>query len=182
MQTINNKALLFNVIDPVVAHVTKDKNIKHLGVIGTAATIESNIYKNKINEIRKNIKVTSIATPLLATLIEEDNLKLNSNAIIDSYLSNKKLESIDSLVLGCTHYPLIETQIQSYYRSKINIINSVKHISTMIEYTLSKEKLLNPNSKIFKHEFYISDYTKNFQKNTKLFFKSPIILQEQNIF
>jgi glutamate racemase len=178
----DNQCLVFNVIDPVTKHVVDNKNIKNLGIIGTTATIASNIYQSKINSIRKDIKVQSIATPLLATLIEEDNLNLHGNSIIKSYLSDTRLHNIDSLILGCTHYPLIESKIKAYYKSKVNIINSVKHIGFMIESILRIKNLLNPKYADFKHEFYISDYTDSFQRKTKLFFKSPIILQEENIF
>ena len=178
----DSQCLIFNVIDPVIKHVVDNRNIKKLGIIGTSATIASNVYKSKINSIRKDIIVKSLATPLLATLIEEDNLNLNGNSIIHSYLSNTRLHNIDSLILGCTHYPLIESKIKAYYKSKVNIINSVKHIGVMIESTLRIKNLLNPTCANFKHEFYISDYTENFQRRTKLFFKSPIILQEENIF
>jgi glutamate racemase len=182
IKKVDNQCLVFNVIDPVIRHVVDNKNIKNLGIIGTAATIASNIYQSKINSIRKDIKIQSIATPLLATLIEEDNLNLHGNSIIHSYLSDARLYNIDSLILACTHYPLIELKIKAYYKSKVNIINSVKHIGVMIESTLRIKNLLNPKCTDFKHEFYISDYTDNFQRKTKLFFKSPIILQEENIF
>lgn len=178
----DNQCLIFNVIDPVIRHVVDNKSIKNLGIIGTTATIASNIYQSKINSIRKDIKVQSIATPLLATLIEEDNLNLHGNSIINSYMSDTRLHNIDSLILGCTHYPLIESKIKAYYKSKVNIINSVKYIGVMIESTLRIKNLLNPKCANFKHEFYISDYTDHFQRKTKLFFKSPIILQEENIF
>ena len=174
--------LLFNVIEPVIHEVTNDFSIKNVGVIGTNATISSNIYKKYITHARKDIQVHSLATPLLASFIEEDNPELYKKGIIESYLLNKTLKNIDSLILGCTHYPLIEKQIDDFYKKKIKLISSIKKIGKIVKSSLEKNKLLNEKNEIPKHHFYVSDYTRNFQEKTKLFFPSSIILEEENIF
>ena len=174
--------LLFNVIDPVINYIKYNNRIKKIGIIGTHATISSNIYKHKIGILNKSIKVHSLATPLLANLIEENDSQLDKNSILHSYLRNDKLKNIDSLILGCTHYPLIQQKIELFYENKIEIINSIDHIAMEIEKKMKENKLLNNNKNNTSHEFYVSDYTKNFQKQTNLFFPSSIILQEQNIF
>jgi len=160
----------------------KKKKIKHIGVIGTNATIESNIYAEKIKSYKNNVKVSSLATPLLANLIEEDNHQLFTKGILDSYLNNKILKDIDSLILGCTHYPLITKEINEYFNFKVEIINSIDHIKTKIKNSLKEKKALKSKSKNLQHQFYVSDYTENFQKKTELFFSSKILLEEVNIF
>ena len=181
-QQVENKALLFNVIDPVIDYVAAKKQIKHIGVIGTNATIESNIYAEKIKSYKNNVKVSSLATPLLANLIEEDNHQLFTKGILDSYLKNKILKDIDSLILGCTHYPLITKEINEYFNFKVEIINSIDHIKFKIKNSLKEKNALKSKSKNLQHQFYVSDYTENFQKKTELFFSSKIILEEVNIF
>ncbi len=182
MHTCKNKVLVFNVIDPVIDYIRNNQNIKHVGVIGTTATITSNIYKTYIESIRKDLEVSSLATPLLAGLIEEDNKQLYEQGIIEFYLKNENLQNIDSLILGCTHYPLIETEINNFYNGKVEIISSIKHIGLAVKKELKRKKLLNKKNHKQKKYFFISDYTENFQKKTKLFFPKSIILKEENIF
>ncbi len=179
---LQNKCLIFNVIDPVINEVINDYSIKKIGVIGTNATINSNVYETKIGSIRKDIQIISKATPLLANLIEENNKELYKKGIIESYLLDESLEKIDSLILGCTHYPLIEGQINNFYKKQVKLISSIKNIGKIVKSSLGKNNLLNMNKKLKKHEFYVSDYTQIFQQKTQLFFPSSIILEEQNIF
>ena len=176
-----NRCVLFNVIDPVVKYVSTNLTIKNVGIIGTPVTISSNIYKKKISVERKDITIYSLSTPLLAGLIEENNNKLYEG-VIESYLSNERFANIDSLILGCTHYPLIESQINQFYKNSVHIISSIKYIGDTIKRKLEAENLLNLKKEHFNHQFYISDYTKYFQEKTKLFFPTSIILEEENIF
>ncbi|MEO6884404.1 MAG: glutamate racemase [Bacteroidia bacterium] len=174
---VGNKALLVNVVDPVVQEVVK-KKVKNIGVIGTKGTIKSDIYAKKIISLNKNVEVKSLATPLLASMIEEGffNNKI-SRTIINSYLSRPKLKKIDSLILACTHYPLIKKEIEEYYKNSIDIVDSAKVVATYVHDLLKKEKLLN-NTKKPKHHFYVSDYTDSFEQSTKFFFKNKIQLEK----
>ena len=106
-------------IDPIVKRVTTSINTKTIGVIGTKGTINSDVYPQKIKSINKNISVQSLATPLLAAMIEEGffNDKI-SQAIVHNYLKDPALEGIDKLILACTHYPLIHEIIRNFYLSR----------------------------------------------------------------
>ena len=180
---IAKECLLFNVIDPVVNQVINNVNIKNIGVIGTLATIKTDIYKNSIEEKRLDTNVKSLATPLLASLIEENDNQLYKNGIIESYLSHENLKNIDTLILGCTHYPMIQSKISAYYNNKIILLNALKYIGHEVHNKLKNKNLLNShNDSPPKHNFYVSDYTENFQIKTKLFFPTEIILKEVNIF
>lgn len=181
LKQTKNKSLLFNVIDPVVDYVIENNAIKNLGVIGTNVTISSNAYEKKIQTYRKDINICSLSTPLLASLIEDDNKRGYQNEL-RIYLENKILIGVDSLILGCTHYPLIETEINDFYNSQVNIISSLTHVAQNIKKTLRKNNLLNITHNKNQHQFYVSNYTEKFQKKTELFFSSSIILQEENIF
>jgi len=178
----DKKCLLFNVIQPAIQSVVNDPLIKHVGVIGTNATISSNIYERYILAERSDITVSSLATPLLASLIEENNNDLYKKGIIESYLKNEKIQSIDSLILGCTHYPLIKSNIENHYKKGVKIISALKNIGSCIKKELKNNGLLNVADSIPKHHFYVSDYTNHFQQKTKLFFPTGIILEEENIF
>ena len=178
---VGNAAHVVNVIDPVVEEVINKKNNNKIGVIGTKATIKSDIYAKKIRSLSKKTEVVSVATPLLASMIEEGyfNNKI-SRTIIHSYLSKSKLKKIDSLILACTHYPLIKPEIEEVYKSRVEIIDSAGVVGKHVRNILVKKNLL-ANHKSPHHHFFISDYTKSFEKSAKYFFKHKIKLEEANI-
>ena len=138
-----NSIPIYNVIDPIVSFISKKYFNKKIGVIGTKATIQSGIYKNKLLDKNSSLFVASLETPLLAPMIEEGFFNQEiSSTIIKNYLNDKKLDKIDILVLACTHYPLIQNEIISFY-NKIDVIDSSEIIADYIHEELYKSKLLN---------------------------------------
>lgn len=173
---------VFNVIHPVIAEVGRQCLEYNIGVIGTKATIQSNIYNKEIKAICSSAKVSSLATPLLAPMIEEGFINEGiSQTIITKYLSNKQLANIDHLILACTHYPLIYEEIQNYYKDKVTVIDSAKIVSKYIAKQLEKDNLLNNNTET-KHHFYVSNYTRAFEQSAKFFFAENIRLEEADLF
>jgi glutamate racemase len=153
-----------------------------VGVIGTKGTINSRIYVNRIEKLNKSLKVLSNATPLLAPMIEEGFFNNSiSQTVINSYLSKKSFSGINALILGCTHYPLIKKEVESFYKKKIEIIDSAGVVAEYVKSTLSTKKLLNADKKEPQYEFYISDFTESFEQSTKTFFKEKIQLTEARI-
>tara|TARA_B100001540_G_C15736316_1_gene610065 strand:+ start:207 stop:1007 length:801 start_codon:yes stop_codon:yes gene_type:complete len=173
---------VFNVIEPVISFFNNNIKEYHIGVIGTKATINSNIYTEELKTKNPDAKVYSLETPLLAPMIEEGfiNGKI-SKTIIDNYLSNKILKKINHLILACTHYPLIHNEIDSYYHQKVKIINSSSIVAKYIKKMLGKKNMLsknrNPN-----YKFYVSLYTKSFEESAKFFFEKDVKLKEKKLF
>jgi glutamate racemase len=178
---VGNQARVVNVIDPVVKKIVSDRATRKVGVIGTKGTIKSNIYAKKIKELKSNLEVASLATPLLASMIEEGffNNKI-SRTIIHSYLSSKKLRKIDTLILACTHYPLIKPEIQDFYKGDVKVIDSAGVVAEHVAALLKKDGLLN-NKKNPVHHFFVSDHTESFEKSTNFFFRNRIRLKEAAI-
>ena len=175
-----NSIPIYNVIDPIVSFISKKYFNKKIGVIGTKATIQSGIYENKILEKNSSLSVASLETPLLAPMIEEGFFNQEiSSTIIKNYLNDKKLDKIDILVLACTHYPLIQNEIISFY-NKIDVINSSEIIADYIHEELYKSKLLNQANKP-KFNFIISNFTESFSNSANVFFKENISLEENDI-
>ena len=134
---------VFNVIDPVIKEVVKVCADYDIGVIGTKATIKSNVYEHKIIKLCNSSKVSSLATPLLAPMIEEGFINEDiSHTVIANYLSNKKLANIDHLILACTHYPLIHQEIKDYYNGKVTVIDSANIVAKYIAKQLEEDNLL----------------------------------------
>lgn len=178
---LGDKVPIINVIDPVVDAMIKSAKYKKIGVIGTKSTIRSDTYAKKFKLIDPSIIVSSLATPLLAPMIEEEFFNHNiSKTVIHSYLSSPKLRKIDSLILACTHYPLIEPEIASFYGNKVEIINTADIVAEHLKVRLTQLKLLNPGPPS-KHQFYVSDYTPSFANSTRLFFGEKIRLSYKPI-
>ncbi len=177
-----DKNFVINVIDPVVEHLVSGNEYNKIGLIGTKRTVSSAVYKKKFEKANPEILLKSLATPLLAPMIEEGffNNKI-SRTVVHSYLSNPHLSNIESIILACTHYPLIINEISSYYKGKVNIINSAEIVSIAVKTFLENRDLLNKSDKAPKHQFYVSDYTESFEETAKIFFGGKIKLREKNL-
>ncbi len=171
---VSDRAHVLNVIDPVVEYVSDHFANQNIGLIGTRQTINSNIYEQKIERLKKNIHLKSLATPLLAPMIEEgychDKI---AHDVINNYLSSSELVNLDAMILGCTHYPLIKKEIESFYEGKVEVIDASLIIAEALKSFLMAHKLLN-NETRKKFKFYLSDYTDSFLCSAKRFFGGEI--------
>jgi glutamate racemase len=178
---LGKRANLVNVIDPVVNHIAENFSNQKVGVIGTKATINSGTYEGKIRTLNSSIEVVSLATPLLVPMIEEgfvyDDI---SNAIIKAYLSSDILDHIGSMILGCTHYPIVKEQIGEFFGSAVEIVDSPAIVAGYLKRILEDQALLNER-KNPQHYFYISDYTEYFKNTARMFFKESINLEKLDI-
>ncbi len=174
------KVLFVNVVDPLVDAVTS-RGYKEIGVIATKATIRSNIYKEKIKHKLQNVKIHSIATPLLAPMIEEGFFKGEiSQSVIATYLGRDDLKSIDALLLACTHYPLIKSEILSFYNHQVDVLDSTDVVASYVREMLESENLLS-TKRVADHEFYVSDFTSSFEDTARIFYGKDIELRTTNI-
>lgn len=169
---------LFNVIDPMVNYVKQKHKNNLLGVIGTKATIRSQVYKNRLGALPS----TSLETPLLASMIEEGFVNNDvSHAVIKNYLSKNDLSGIKALVLGCTHYPLLKNEIESFYDGKVQVLDSSEIVAKSVSKELEQNGLLAETKANNDDHFFVSDYTPFFEKITASFFGSKINLKELKI-
>lgn len=173
---VGTRAIVMNVIDPMVHWLSKNYAHKKVGLIGTKQTVSSNIYKRKIDELNKGIQLCSYPTNLLASAIEEFGNHELVNELLQVYLAHPSLDKIEALVLACTHYPIVKDKIAAYYQHKIDIIDSSHIVADAVKQRLSEEKLLNSEGSPRKN-FYISDYIESFAAGTKLFFQEDIVLE-----
>jgi glutamate racemase len=174
------KALFVNVVDPLVQSVIHH-GFKNVGVIATKATINSSIYRNKIKSYNQKIKVNQLATPLLAPMIEEGLYSGKiSKSIIENYLSHPELDGIDSLLLACTHYPLIKDEISEFYGCQVAILDSTDVVKDEVFQLLSNENLLC-QQRAGDDAFYVSDYTESFESTAQNFYGDKIKLEVKQV-
>jgi glutamate racemase len=178
---VKGKAVVLNVVEPVIEYITTTEEAKNVGVIGTKATIDSQSYQHGIKKINSSLAVSSLATPLFVPMIEEgfvfDDI---SNAIIRAYLSRKELNDIDTLILGCTHYPIIRNQISRYYNFEVNVVDSARIVAEFMKSYLSENNLI-ANKKAGKDKFFVSDHTPSFENIANMFFNEKINLVKKSV-
>jgi glutamate racemase len=154
---------IFEVITPAVVRAVTSTAIGNIGIIGTRATIRSGIYEQKIKEEAPGFRVFSKACPLLVPLVEEGWIDAReTKMILRKYLLPLKQNQIDTLVLGCTHYPLLKDIIQHRMGK-----NRVRLIDSSIEVALTLQKYLNENPDFSvtlqrgpDNRYFVSDMTK----------------------
>ena len=171
---------VYNVIDPVV-EVVAQLGLSDVGVIGTRSTMGSGIYSKKIKKAANRVNVHPLATPLLVPMVEEGYHNQNiSREIIASYLSLPALDSIDELILGCTHFPLIKDEINDYYDGRVVLIDSPSIVAKKIHQELKLNQMLSDNVSP-SHSFFVSDLTSSFAKSASRFFSDRVNLKEYRL-
>lgn len=174
---VGSKAKVMNVIDPVIDYIKEHYEGKSIGLIGTKQTISTNVYKKKVDALNKNISLKSLATPLLAPMIEEGFYNNSiSESIIEQYLSEPAIQNIEALILGCTHYPLIKEQISNFYKNSIEILDTSEIVANSLYAWMLENRLINENG-TGERQFYVSDYTQSFEASTAHFFGKQIQLE-----
>ncbi len=174
---------IYEVITPAVTRSLKETKKSVIGVIGTRATITSGIYEKKIKEQNPDARVYSAACPLLVPLVEEGWLsKPETRMIVKKYLLPLKTRQIDTLILGCTHYPLLKPIIQHKIGKRVRVISSSTAVAEQIRGFISSSPEIDRKlSKNGQSEFYVSDLTPQFEKTAKSVIRQPIHLNHVSL-
>ncbi len=147
---------------------------KRIGVIGTEGTIESRAYTQAIHRLDKTISVWGQACPLIVPLVEEGwQTKPLAKLIVKDYLRPLLRQRIDTLVLGCTHYPLLKSVIRSVVGPRIQLIDSAEETALTVQSVLREQGLSSP-SRTSKQQFYVSDSPEKFKLLGSRFLGQPI--------
>ena len=151
------------------AHKTRNGKI---GVIGTAATIGSHSYKLRLEKLNKNFKVFEQACPLFVPLVENGVIRRDDQIVrlvVRRYLSGLKSEGVDTLILGCTHYPLLADAISDFMGDKVELVDSGYEPALYSAKILREQNLLNEDSAHKNPEFFVSDTPDGFESVAGLF-------------
>ncbi|MCB0791669.1 MAG: glutamate racemase [Flavobacteriales bacterium] len=178
--TAGERVPVFNVIDPIAEHVARHWKGRRVGVIGTKGTIGSRIYVRAIGRLAPSVKVRSLATPLLAPMIEEGFYKnAISRAVIRGYLEHRNLAGIEALVLGCTHYPLIRKEVEEVAGEKVAVLDPPTIVARHIEQQLTGLGLLHEaDAPAGPDHFFLSDVSESFAKSAGRFFRHKLRVEE----
>ena len=148
---------IIGVLTPGVREAVYATQNRRIGVIGTNSTIKSRAYENEIKQLNPLVKVTALACPLFVPFVEEG--WLSGNVVLEvarTYLKPLKSAGVDTVILGCTHYPLLKSVIKEVLGEKVKLIDSARQVGMEVKKTLSAEGLLNKARRGL-HKFYVSD-------------------------
>lgn len=171
------KIPIIGVIEGAAKEAIKKTKNEIIGVIGTTATCQSHAYQKAITKIDPKAEIFELPTPLFVPLVEENWAKKSeTRRIARYYLRNLKDKNIDTLILGCTHYPILADVIKNVMGKKIRIVDPAFGVVDSLKKILEKEKI-NPSKKI-EHKVILTDLSPNFEKVSKQFLGEKIKVQE----
>lgn len=166
---------VMGVVKPGVEAALKSTKNRNIGVIGTIGTITSDVYRKELEKIDKSVKVTSQACPLFVPLAEEGwTDKKATKLIAEEYLSEIKESQVDTLILGCTHYPLLTNIIQETMSDSVNIVDSAHAMAVNALDELKRNNLLSENAGRGDLKLFVSDLPAKFEVIAKRFLGEDI--------
>ena len=155
---------VLEVIEASAKIAALDTRNKSIGVIGTPATINSNAYARAIHLLDKDARIFSQACPLFVPMVEEGWFDHQATKLIaEDYLKPVIAQQIDTLVLGCTHYPLLKPLLQEIVGQEVKLIDSAEAMAAIAADLIKKENLGNSGDKLPDYRFCVTDVPYRFQ-------------------
>lgn len=156
---------VIDVISPGVNEAVKQTKTNRVGVIGTRATISSGIYEKMLKKANPSIKVFSQDCGLFVPLVEEGwgNSEI-SRKVAEVYLRGLRSKNIDTLILGCTHYPLLKEMIQDVIGRGVRLVDSPRATALEAFDVLNSMNLISNKKSKGEQKYFVSDNTKQFKK------------------
>ncbi|MCX5710936.1 MAG: glutamate racemase [Candidatus Omnitrophica bacterium] len=165
---------IVGVLSPGVREAVYATRSGRIGLIGTKGTIKSKAYEKEIKQLSPKAKVTAAACPLFVPFVEEGWLSGDVVAsVAKTYLKPLKDAKVDTLILGCTHYPLLKPLIRKVMGPDVILIDSAKQVAMEVKDILSREDLLNKSGR-GKHKFFVSDNPEWFSGLAQRFLGKPL--------
>lgn len=168
------KVPIVGVISPGAREAVYATRNKKIGVIGTRGTIKSRAYENEIRQLDPQAKVTALACPLFVPFAEEG--WTGGSAVLEvaeAYLKPLKAARVDTVILGCTHYPLLKAVIGKVLGKGVALIDSAQQVAVEVKEILTNDGLLN-RMRRGRHKFYVSDNPEWFNGMAERFLGQPI--------
>lgn len=169
------KLPVLGVIEPGARTAVRTSKNRCIGVIGTPATISAGEYERAILAVDPNVRVIAKSTPLFVPLVEEGWVdRPVTHQVIAAYLISLKKDKIDTLLLGCTHYPLLKPALDRFFEYKVNLVDSGDETARAAHDVLARMDLLRPSSDKGSCRFYLTDLSPNFQTIGERFLGEPM--------
>lgn len=154
---------IVGVIEPGARRAVEVTKSGHVAVIGTEGTVKSSAYTKAIKRIAPDVQVVTRACPLFVPLAEEgwvDNEVARLTA--RSYLQSLREEGVDTLVLGCTHYPLLKGVIAEVMGAGVTLVDSAEETARTVSDILHQDGLIRPPAELGNHHYFVTDVPAGF--------------------
>jgi glutamate racemase len=161
---------VIGVIRPGARRAVEQTNNGRIGVIATEATVASGAYERAIRALREGLEITSRACPLFVPLAEEGWLNHSVTfQVAEEYLSQLRQSGVDTLVLGCTHYPILRPVIERTLGDRLSYVDSGEAVAETLAQLLEEQQLSRDNDDQQSEEFYVTDSADRFRRVAELF-------------
>jgi len=177
LETVQNE---FDVPIVGVVHSTAEQAVKmtknkKIGIIGTQGTINSGAYQRKIMELDREVEIYSKACPLFVPLVENGYIdKEVTRLVAEEYLSSLISSQVDTLILGCTHYPLLKKVIRDIMGEHVNLIDPGVEVARYVKTFLRQKDMLSAPEHQSTYKYFVSDSIENFSNLGSLFLQKEI--------
>lgn len=151
------------VIDPGVRSALTESHNGTIGVIGTVATIRSEAYQSRLRRLKSGVRVYAKACPLLVPLVEENLLDTTiTRQALEMYLTELRALNLETLILACTHYPLLKPLISEFLGPGVKLIDSAQETAREVSEVLKARRIASAADRSGSEEFYVSDSPDSF--------------------
>lgn len=175
---------IMGVVAPAARDAVSATKNKKIGVIATSATVNSNSFVNQIKSIEKDAQVYQVACPLFVSLVEQGWIADDDEIAYltaKKYLEPLKQIGVDTLILGCTHFPLLTGVIKRVMGEGVTLINSGASAAKFAKELLQKEDMLSDGEKPPVREFFVSDTPDSFESVAHRFLNADLKGQVKQI-
>ncbi|OQY60031.1 MAG: glutamate racemase [Desulfobacteraceae bacterium 4572_88] len=171
---------IFEPITPAAESAIRVSKKFGIGVIGTQATIDSGVYEKRIHGLAPDARVCSVACPLLVPLLEEGWVKKpETRMIVKKYLHPLKSRQIDTLVLGCSHYPILKKIIQNKIGKRVRVVDASLALAEAVKGFLEAHPEIDTQmQREGVSRFFVSDLTEQVRQNAKLVFGKNVRIED----
>lgn len=166
---------IIGVVEPASKAAAEATKNGRIGVIGTPITIKSDKYRQTLLSLNKNFFVESVPCQMFVPLVEAGYINHEATRIIAAeYLAPLKEKNIDTLILGCTHYPLLKDIINDFFDGKVTLIDSGLSAGIYLDRFLKEHNMQNDKNHKGEYKFYVSDSVYGFEKLGGMFLNREI--------
>ena len=144
-------------VSPIVSQIKEQGTIKRVAVIGTEATVASQVYQKALGALSPEVQIFAKACPLFVPLVEQGMFSGDIvDKVVEFYLSDFKEAEVEAIVLGCTHYPLLKASIGRYFGPEIEIVECSNAIAGAVSSVLERSGLVGSNPRA-QTEYFVTD-------------------------
>ena len=160
------------VVNPTAYTAARTTRNGKIGVIGTAATVNSHSYKLRLQKLNPSVEVFEQACPLFVSLVENGVIHRDdqiTRLVVRRYMAELKENGVDTVILGCTHFPLLRDAISDYMGEGVTLVDSGYETANYAAKVLREQQLLTDDNTPKLPEFFVSDTPEGFEEVAGLF-------------